>query len=187
MKEETKCICACHDTEFNSMKKHAPVKHDKECCSEMNGTLSKQEDICKKHGVVHRNGGYASCKYKQESSWQERFDKEFVDSNFWEENGGETKFVGIGNIKSFIQKEIDKAKEEAEFELKKLQDITAYSEGCIQTLEVLLEEVEKLNKRRIYMILKYDSDEESYWNLSTYGYKSALSDIAQIIKSKLEK
>jgi len=40
--QENKCICACHDTEWNSYKKHNPVEHDTKCCDKMNGSLTPQ-------------------------------------------------------------------------------------------------------------------------------------------------
>lgn len=39
--DNKKCICACHGTEFNSMKKHSPVIHDTQCCINMNGSIVK--------------------------------------------------------------------------------------------------------------------------------------------------
>jgi hypothetical protein len=42
-KNESKCVCACHDTEWNSAKKHAPVVHDRKCCENMNGSLSQEQ------------------------------------------------------------------------------------------------------------------------------------------------
>lgn len=43
MEDKSKCNCACHDTEWNSARKHTPVEHDNKCCDEMNGYLSIPE------------------------------------------------------------------------------------------------------------------------------------------------
>lgn len=42
----------------------------------------------------------------EDNNWEKEFDKQFVNENLWEENGGETKFVAIGNIKEFIAAQI---------------------------------------------------------------------------------
>lgn len=41
------------------------------------------------------------------NNWREEFKKRFVENNLWEDKGGETKFVAIGNIEDFISETIE--------------------------------------------------------------------------------
>lgn len=45
--QDKKCICACHGNEWNSMRKHAPVIHDRKYCDNINGSVPSQptEDV----------------------------------------------------------------------------------------------------------------------------------------------
>lgn len=43
-KLEEKCMCACHDTEWNTALKHSPVEHERKCCEKMNGYLEQGKE-----------------------------------------------------------------------------------------------------------------------------------------------
>lgn len=75
-----KCNCACHDTEFNSSKLHAPVLHAFKCCENMNGILKK----------THKN------EIKKFGGWWERECLKCGIRNFHEERDGLQAGFGAG-------------------------------------------------------------------------------------------
>lgn len=126
---------------------------------------------------------------KTDYDWEVEFDKQFVTDNLWEEEGGETKFVAIGNIKDFIGKTIAHALLKAK--LNGPNELSIFQEGkwCGKqdALKECLEVVEGMKKENLepHSNGRHSSPCEDCHR--EHAVDSILSGLKQQITSLLEK
>lgn len=104
---QCRCVCTCPRVKEGERTHTTPEDMENKCCL-----------ACGRYGMA---GSYCEnlscdCHTKQVSAtpegWSERFDKLFVEENFWKSDNEDTAFVAVGNIKEFIEKEIAAARAE---------------------------------------------------------------------------
>lgn len=93
------CDCLCHTK--------APQEEKSECCRAELKEINEDKICVKCHKVFYSSK-------KKDTSWEERFEKEFTESD-----GGRYLMIEPDKIKDFINKEIQKAKEDTIKEVEK--------------------------------------------------------------------
>lgn len=174
-----KCICACHDTEWNSPKLHLPVEHDTQCCENMNGYMSaptQPENNDKEVGIItslgmrlERDIHWEAPPPSDSKGWEERFDEEYPKY---------TEIPHLPPLKDFIRTEIEVA-EERICKLFENDFSRGYGEGLKQgRLDVIAEILEKLPKLPDYGVGEWESGAFS----GAEDYRTVVIDLLTVMR-----
>ena len=132
----------------------------------------------------------------QEQNWEIEFEKEFCDEDRPDWITGTQRAWPIKSfIRNLLASQKEKIKEEAEFELKKLQDMTAWSEGyqegariqvemdattASEFREKIMRELEGMKKPTPYT---FELEKDPAFEREQDAYNQALFEIVELIRN----